>query len=78
MHMQLKNNVSVCSVTGPPFIDVGSVHLMNHGKPKHSSMSIVLEPRALLMLMDPSPVKVIKYYVIYKTNFLSLLQELTV
>jgi len=42
-------------------------------------MSIVFEPSALLMLIDPSPAKVIEYYVIYKTHFFVLITiELTV
>jgi hypothetical protein len=56
IHMQLKNKSLVSIWTGPPFIATGIRLLMNHGSPKHNSMSRVFAPKALLMLIDPSPV----------------------
>jgi len=53
--MQLKNKSLVSINIGPPFMETGMRHLINHGKPKHNSMSNVLAPNALLMLIDPSP-----------------------
>lgn len=54
IHMQLKNKLLVSIMTGPPFIETGSRHFINHGRPKHNNISIVLEPNALLMIIDPS------------------------
>jgi len=54
-HMQLKNKSLVSIKIGPPFMEIGIRLLINHGKPKHNSISNVLAPNALLMLIDPSP-----------------------
>lgn len=62
MHMQLKNKSLVSIWTGPPFMETGIKLLINHGRPKHSSMSSVLAPNALLMLIDPSPAVDNNYY----------------
>lgn len=42
-------------VIGPPPMLAGMSVLIIHGRPKHSRISRVLAPRALLMLMDPIP-----------------------